>query len=197
MVGNPEGLFLEANSKKLKLKVEYQHCVKSVCIRSFSGPYFPAFRLNTERLETPYPSVFSPNGGRCRREKLQIWTLFTQCRVTMLASETWAFNPIKETKDDCSIEEIAWTLHINNNIPQNVLFSNKGRIFKNSKFNFFFSLDNFMPESKGLLNSIECEFQNLFQLNVHYKKLFTLSLKQDLYHFSITCDVLIDPIINS
>ena len=25
------------------------HCVKSVRIRSYSGPYFPAFRLNTER----------------------------------------------------------------------------------------------------------------------------------------------------
>ena len=34
--------------------VEYQnerdgHCVKSVRIRSYSGPYFPAFRLNAER----------------------------------------------------------------------------------------------------------------------------------------------------
>ena len=27
----------------------YWHFVKSVCIRSFSGPYFPAFGLNTER----------------------------------------------------------------------------------------------------------------------------------------------------
>ena len=26
------------------------HCVKSVHIRSFFGPYFPAFRLNTERF---------------------------------------------------------------------------------------------------------------------------------------------------
>ena len=26
-----------------------QHCVKSVHSRSFSGPYFPAFRLNTGR----------------------------------------------------------------------------------------------------------------------------------------------------
>ena len=26
-----------------------KHCLKSVCIRSFSGPYFPAFGLNTER----------------------------------------------------------------------------------------------------------------------------------------------------
>ena len=25
------------------------HCVKSVRIRSYSGPYFPAFGLNTER----------------------------------------------------------------------------------------------------------------------------------------------------
>ena len=28
------------------------HCVKSVPIRSYSGPYFPAFRLNKERYGT-------------------------------------------------------------------------------------------------------------------------------------------------
>ena len=28
---------------------EKYHCVKSVHIRSFSGPYFPTFGLNTER----------------------------------------------------------------------------------------------------------------------------------------------------
>ena len=27
----------------------YVHCVKSVGIRNYSGPYFPAFGLNTER----------------------------------------------------------------------------------------------------------------------------------------------------
>ena len=26
-----------------------KHCVKRICIRSYSGPYFPAFGLNTER----------------------------------------------------------------------------------------------------------------------------------------------------
>ena len=26
-----------------------KHCVKSVCIQSYSRPYFPAFGLNTER----------------------------------------------------------------------------------------------------------------------------------------------------
>ena len=35
------------------------HCVKSVRIRSFFGPYFPAFWLNT-----PYSSAFSPNAGK-------------------------------------------------------------------------------------------------------------------------------------
>ena len=45
------------------------HCVKSVRIRSYSGPHFPAFGLNTERY-----SVFSPNAGKCRPKR----TLFTQ-----------------------------------------------------------------------------------------------------------------------
>ena len=30
------------------------HCVKSVRIRSFSGPYFPAFKVNTERYEVSH-----------------------------------------------------------------------------------------------------------------------------------------------
>ena len=40
-----------------------KHCVKSVHIRSFFGPYFPAFGLNT---------------GKYGPEKLRIRTLFTQ-----------------------------------------------------------------------------------------------------------------------
>ena len=43
-----------------------------VCNR-FSGPYFPAFGLNT-----PYLSTFSPNAGKYGPEKLQIRTLSTQ-----------------------------------------------------------------------------------------------------------------------
>ena len=30
-------------------KTSQYHCLKSVCIRSYSGPYFPAFGLNIER----------------------------------------------------------------------------------------------------------------------------------------------------
>ena len=37
------------------------HCVKSVHIRSYSGPYFPAFGLNNL-------SVFSLNAGKCGPE---------------------------------------------------------------------------------------------------------------------------------
>ena len=58
------------------------HCVKSVRIGSYSGPYFPAFGLNL--------SVFSPNTGKYGPEKLQIRILFTQCRlVSHLSLEMW------------------------------------------------------------------------------------------------------------
>ena len=67
-------LFTERNSswliyesiKKLEVKtsrVSNLHCVKSVRIQSYSGPYFPAFGLNTE-----YLSVSSPNAGKYRPE---------------------------------------------------------------------------------------------------------------------------------
>ena len=38
----------------------FLHCVKSVGIRSFSGPYFPAFGLNTEKY-----SVYLPIQSEC------------------------------------------------------------------------------------------------------------------------------------
>ena len=42
------------------------HCVKSVRIRSYSGPLFPAFGLNTERYGDL--SVFTPNARKCSPE---------------------------------------------------------------------------------------------------------------------------------
>ena len=52
------------------------HCVKWVHIRSFSGPYFPVFRLNTKGYS--YHSVFGQNAKKYRPGKLQIGILFTQ-----------------------------------------------------------------------------------------------------------------------
>ena len=37
------------------MKTRGIHCVKSVRIRSYSGPYFPAFGLNTERCGVSLP----------------------------------------------------------------------------------------------------------------------------------------------
>ena len=45
------------------------HCVKSVLIRSFSGPYFPTFRLNTERYRVTH---------RIQFEYVEIWTISWQ-----------------------------------------------------------------------------------------------------------------------
>ena len=42
-------------------------CVKSVRIQSYSGPYFPAFEVNTE-WDTSYLFVFSANAGKCGPE---------------------------------------------------------------------------------------------------------------------------------
>ena len=60
-----------------------QQCIKSVRIRSFSGPYFLLFGLNTE---SPNLSVFSPNEEKHGPEKLRIRTLFTQCKCLLVTN---------------------------------------------------------------------------------------------------------------
>ena len=54
------------------------HCLKSVCIRSFPGPFFPAFGLNTERY-----GVWNAECGKIRTSKTpnrdtfhSVWTHF-------------------------------------------------------------------------------------------------------------------------
>ena len=44
-----------------------KHCVKSVRIRSYSGPHFPRIFPNSDWIQrdTEYLSVFSPNSGKC------------------------------------------------------------------------------------------------------------------------------------
>ena len=57
------------------------HCIKSVCIRSYSGPHFSCIFLHSDRIrrdteylsifrirrDTEYLSIFSPNVGKCRK----------------------------------------------------------------------------------------------------------------------------------
>ena len=68
-------LILQDEKVLLQGKSLSTHCMKSVFIRSFSGPYFSVFGLNMERHS--YLSVFSPNTGKYGPEKLQIRTIFT------------------------------------------------------------------------------------------------------------------------
>ena len=43
--------FKVENARKFAKFSQIYHCVKSVRIRSYSGPYFPALGLNAERYE--------------------------------------------------------------------------------------------------------------------------------------------------
>ena len=73
-------------TKNQGLSTEDTYYVKSAKIRSFSGPYFPAFGLNTERY-----SVFSPNAGKYGPEKTPYLDTFQG--VTFLEKTTGAKRP--------------------------------------------------------------------------------------------------------
>ena len=61
----------------LKFLIHISHFVKSVLIRSFSGPYFLAFVPNTGKYSA-YLSVFNPNVGKGGPQILLIQALFEQ-----------------------------------------------------------------------------------------------------------------------
>ena len=63
------------------------HCVKSIHIRDFTGPYFSVFGLNTEKYSV-YLSIFSLNAGKYGQEKLQMRTLFSQCVILLIEIKT-------------------------------------------------------------------------------------------------------------
>ena len=58
----------------------YFHCVKSVRIRSYSGPHFSRIFSHSDwiRRDTEHLSVFRPQAGKCTPEKLRTRTLFPQ-----------------------------------------------------------------------------------------------------------------------
>ena len=60
-------------------KDKLENCVKSARIRSYSGPHFPAFGLNTERYGISLH--IKSKWGKYGPEQLRIGTLFTQCKL--------------------------------------------------------------------------------------------------------------------
>ena len=64
------------------------HCVKSVRVRSYSGPYFPAFGMNTDRH-----SVSLRIQSKCGN----IWTIITPNTDTFYAVSRYATKPSWKT----------------------------------------------------------------------------------------------------
>ena len=60
----------------MKVKKKTKKKKQSVCIGSFSGPYFRAFGLNTERYRVSLR--IQSKCEKIKTRKLQIQTLFTQ-----------------------------------------------------------------------------------------------------------------------
>ena len=58
------------------LKRCYLHCVQSVRIRSFSGPYFSAFELNPEIY-----GVFNPNAGKADQKNSEYGQFLSSINV--------------------------------------------------------------------------------------------------------------------
>ena len=65
--GSPTLIGLKRKSGVKGLLLECDHCVESVCIRSYSGPYFLTFGLNTERY-----FVFCCIQSKCRKIQTRI-----------------------------------------------------------------------------------------------------------------------------
>ena len=96
----------------LRKIVNVLHCVKSVHIRSFSGPYFPAFGLNKQRSK--YLSVFNPNAGKYVPKKLQIRTLLRSVKFFSILRKSgyqeWIFDEVLQRIDNhlCINRAVGW-----------------------------------------------------------------------------------------
>ena len=81
-----------------------QHCVKCVQIRSFSGLYFPAFGLNTERYEISFR--IHSECGKIRTRKNSVFGHFSRSAVYHLIYSIyhfqWHFLFLKTWYNDCN-----------------------------------------------------------------------------------------------
>ena len=87
-----------------------KHCVKSVRIRSYSGPYFPAFAINTERY---FVSL------RINSECGKIWTRMTPNTDTFYAVTHPSILLIKE-KTKCKANSFDFVLATVNDIEKEI-----------------------------------------------------------------------------
>ena len=76
------------------------HCVKSVCIQSFSGPYFPAFGLNTERHSVSLH--IQSKSGKIRTIKTPNTEIFHAVLNTCLLIFLPLLSPPQKYKHSCN-----------------------------------------------------------------------------------------------
>ena len=82
--------FLLMNQTIIEAKIS--HCLKSVRIRSFSGPYFPAFGLNMERYSVSLR--IQSACGKIRTRKTPTMRILTQKKLHFTElSEANQINP--------------------------------------------------------------------------------------------------------
>ena len=99
------------HSNYIKTKQIVSHCVKSVQIRSFSGPYFPAFGLNTER----YSSYFVRTRENTDQKKLRILVIFHAVSPSPLVSweavKSYYFHILWYISYDTYLISYVYTIH--------------------------------------------------------------------------------------
>ena len=81
----------------------HKHCVKSVCIRSYSGPYFPAYGPNTERYGVSL---------RIHSECGKIWTRITPNTDTFYAVLIGIFKCFRSIMRNRNKELISLSLNL-------------------------------------------------------------------------------------
>ena len=77
-----------------------QHCVKSVQIRSFSGPYFPVFGLNTQiysinfRIESEYEKIRTRKSSIFGHFSCSARNIFTLQKIDILSLFSWRYKDL-------------------------------------------------------------------------------------------------------
>ena len=91
------------------------HCVKSVCIRSYSGPHFPAFGLNTERY-----GVSLRIQSECGKMRTKITPNTDTFHTVLLINDLFlflCFSSLSNNADDNNLFTTGTDIQLINQIP--------------------------------------------------------------------------------
>ena len=106
--------FLKQPLRNFELKGQKQtlHCVKSVPIRSYSGPYFPAFRRNSKRYFLSLRSI-SPYSVRMRENTDENNSEYGHFSHSVSCIVAWGLTPSTISKNLRNYMKILAVIEIN------------------------------------------------------------------------------------